>query len=64
MLYTKVSTGQQDRINYARESVTFSHDFYTIGVLVLELINPDLIKYFRPQDATSAAGGSHVQQLT
>ena len=50
ILYTKVATGQQDRIDYTRECVTFAHDYYTIGVLILELINPSLIKYFNKAD--------------
>ena len=49
ILYTKVATGQQDRIDYSRECVSFAHDFYSIGVLILELIDPGLIKYFRPE---------------
>ena len=54
VLYTKTTTGQQDRIDHTRECVSFAHDFYSIGVLILELIDPSLIKYYRPNAQQSA----------
>ena len=50
VLYTKAATGQQDTIDYTRECVPLAHDYYTIGILILELIDPNLIKYFRPTE--------------
>lgn len=57
VLYTKVATGQQDRIDYTKECVTYAHDYYTIGVLILELIDPSLIKYFNKVEGTQQ---SHI----
>lgn len=51
VLYTKTATGQQDKIDHMRECVGFAHDFYTIGVLILELIDPTLVKYYRPSQS-------------
>ena len=62
VLFTKVATGQQDKIDRERDRVSFSHDFYTIGVLILELIDPNLIKYFRKDDPTS--NDSYITRLT
>ena len=47
ILYTKVANGQQDQIDYTKECVSYPHDFYSLGVLLLELIDPSLIKYFK-----------------
>ena len=61
VLYTKVATGQQDKVDYSKDLVTCAHDYYTIGVLILELIDANIVKYFRP-DQTSQQ--SHIQRLT
>ena len=52
VLFTKTVTGQQDKIDYSKECVTLAHDMYTVGVLILELIDPSLIKYFRSDHDT------------
>ena len=57
VLYTKVATGQQDKVDYSKDLVTCAHDYYTIGVLILELIDANIVKYFRP-DQTSQQ--SHI----
>ena len=49
LLFTKVTSGQQATIDYTKECVTSAHDFYSLGVLLLELIDPQLIKYFKTQ---------------
>ena len=63
VLYTKTASGQQDRIDAAREAVGYAHDFYTIGVLILELIDPNLIKYYKTAGGTAGPGGVNIQQL-
>ena len=49
VLYTKMATGQQDKVDYTRECVSFAHDFYSVGVLILELIDPSIVKYYKPE---------------
>ena len=49
LLFTKVTSAQQATIDYTKECVTPAHDFYSLGVLLLELIDPQLIKYFKTQ---------------
>lgn len=63
ILYTKVATGQKETIDYTRECVTIAHDFYTIGVLILELIDPSLIKYFNKGEG-NIQSQSNIQRLT
>ena len=49
VLFTKVTSGQQASIDYTKECVTDAHDYYSLGVLLLELIDPEMIKYFKNQ---------------
>ena len=49
VLFTKVTSGQQASIDYTKECVTNAHDYYSLGVLLLELIDPQMIKYFKNQ---------------
>lgn len=47
ILFTKTVSGMQEKIDYSKESITLAHDYYTLGVLILELIDHEIIKYFK-----------------
>ena len=46
ILYTKVATEQKDKVDPKKNAVGFAHDYYTLGVLLLEIIDPEIIHYF------------------
>ena len=43
ILYTKVATEQKDKVDPKKNAVGFAHDYYTLGVLLLEIIDPEII---------------------
>ena len=62
ILWTKVANGQQDKIDYTKECVTCAHDYYSLGVLLLELIDPSLVNYFKTAGANTGSD-SYIQRL-
>ena len=63
VLFTKVTSGQQASIDYTKECVTDAHDYYSLGVLLLELIDPEMIKYFKNQGQPQT-GESYIQRVS